>query len=69
MQFTKGKVVTVTSVKGGVGKTTFLLALAATYKRQNKKVLVIDMDLFSGDIRFAHLTFSPLLYPSLPVWL
>ena len=50
MQLTKGKVVTITSVKGGVGKTTFLLTLAATYKRQNKKILIIDMDLFSGDI-------------------
>ena len=50
MQFTRGKIVTVTSVKGGVGKTTFLLTLAATYKRENKKVLIIDMDIFSGDI-------------------
>ena len=46
----KGKIITVTSVKGGVGKTTFTLALASVYKKQNKKVLLIDMDLFSGDI-------------------
>lgn len=50
MQFNKGKIVTITSVKGGVGKTTFLLSLAATYKRLNKKVLIVDMDMFSGDI-------------------
>ena len=50
MQLTKGKIVTITSVKGGVGKTTFLLTLAATYKKENKKILIIDMDIFSGDI-------------------
>ena len=50
MKITKSKVITVTSVKGGVGKTTFVLSLAAQYKMQDKKVLIIDMDLFSGDI-------------------
>ena len=50
MAITKGKIITVTSVKGGVGKTTFLLTLASIYKKQNKKVLIVDMDLFSGDI-------------------
>ena len=50
MAVTKGKIITVTSVKGGVGKTTFLLSLANVYKNNNKKVLIIDNDLFSGDI-------------------
>lgn len=50
MKLAKGKVVSVTSVKGGVGKTMFVLSLAALYKNQNKKVLIVDMDLFSGDI-------------------
>lgn len=50
MAITKGKIITITSVKGGVGKTTFLLSLANVYKNNNKKVLIIDNDLFSGDI-------------------
>lgn len=50
MKINRGKVITVTSVKGGVGKTIFVLSLAAQYKKQNKKVLIVDMDLFSGDI-------------------
>lgn len=50
MALNKAKVFTVTSVKGGVGKTTFLLNLAAIFKRLNKKVLMIDLDLYCGDI-------------------
>ena len=46
----KAKVFTISSVKGGVGKTTFLLNLAAIFKRLNKKVLVVDLDLYCGDI-------------------
>ena len=42
MAIEKGKIITITSVKGGVGKTTFLLSLAHTYKKLNKKVLIID---------------------------
>lgn len=45
-----GKVISITSVKGGVGKTTTLLNLAGIYYRQKKKVLIIDLDLFSGGI-------------------
>lgn len=44
------KVISITSVKGGVGKTTTLLNLAGIYYRQKKKVLIIDLDLFSGGI-------------------
>lgn len=46
----KGKIITFSSVKGGVGKTTFLLAMAGLYANKKNKVLIIDMDLFSGDI-------------------
>ena len=45
-----GKVITVSSVKGGVGKTTMVLNLAGIYCGLNKKVLIIDLDLYSGGI-------------------
>jgi len=50
MALNKAKVFTITSVKGGVGKTTTVLNLAGIYSRMNKKVLIIDLDLYSGDI-------------------
>lgn len=46
----KGKILTVTSVKGGTGKTTTLLNLAGIYSNINKKVLIIDLDLYTGAI-------------------
>lgn len=49
----KGKVITVTSMKGGVGKTITVLQLAALFRRLKKKVLIIDLDLYNGDIAFA----------------
>ena len=45
-----GKIVTISSVKGGVGKTTMTLNLAGIYCELNKKVLIIDLDLYSGGI-------------------
>ena len=48
----KGKIITITSMKGGVGKTTTLLLLASVYKNMNKKILLIDLDLFTGSISF-----------------
>ena len=45
-----GKVISVSSVKGGVGKTTTVLNLAGIYCTYGKKVLVIDMDLYAGGI-------------------
>lgn len=45
-----GKIISVSSVKGGVGKTTTLLNLAGIYCKNDKKVLIIDMDLFSGGV-------------------
>ena len=50
MALNKAKVITITSVKGGVGKTTTTLNLAGIYSRMGKRVLVIDLDLYSGDI-------------------
>jgi pilus assembly protein CpaE len=45
-----GKVVTVSSVKGGVGKTTLTANLAGIYYLLKKKVLIIDLDLYAGGI-------------------
>lgn len=42
---TKARVITVTSGKGGVGKTNFTVGLALAFARMGKKVLVIDADL------------------------
>ena len=50
MALNKAKVITITSVKGGVGKTTTVLNLAGMYSKMNKKVLVVDLDFYSGDI-------------------
>lgn len=49
----KGKIFCVTSAKGGVGKTTIALSLAGVYQKLNKKVLLIDYDLYSGGIAVA----------------
>ncbi len=46
----RGKVISVSSVKGGVGKTTILLNLAGIYYMMKKKVLIIDFDLYSGGV-------------------
>ena len=45
-----GKIITILSVKGGVGKTTMTLNLAGIYCELNKRVLIIDLDLYSGGI-------------------
>lgn len=50
MKNTKGKIITVTSSKGGVGKTILLLNLAGIYQTLNKKVLILDFDFSSGGI-------------------
>ena len=50
MAIKKAKIITISSVKGGTGKTTTALNLAATYSLMNKKVLLLDFDLFSGGI-------------------
>ena len=50
MAIHESKLITVASVRGGTGKTTIALNLAATYSQMNKKVLILDFDLFSGGV-------------------
>ena len=50
MNTSLGKVITVSSVKGGVGKTTLTANLAGIYFLLKKKVLIIDLDLYAGGI-------------------
>ena len=50
MKLSKAKIIAVTSVKGGVGKTTTVLNLAGIYASNDKKVLILDMDLYSSAI-------------------
>lgn len=50
MKIKKGKSMCFFSAKGGVGKTTNLLNLAGIFEQLEKKVLIIDMDLYSGNI-------------------
>ena len=49
----KGKIITITSMKGGVGKTTTTLLLASIYRNMKKKVLILDLDLYTGSIAFS----------------
>lgn len=44
------KIISINSVKGGVGKTTLAISLAGIYSLMKKKVLLIDLDLYSGGI-------------------
>lgn len=46
----KAKIFSVTSVKGGTGKTINTLNLAGTFSKMNKKTLIIDLDLNSCDV-------------------
>ena len=46
----KGKIISVTSVKGGVGKTTMAINLAGLYFMMKKRVLIIDADFYSGGV-------------------
>ena len=50
MALKQAKVITVTSVKGGVGKTTTLLCLAGILSQRKKKTLLLDFDLYSGSL-------------------
>ncbi len=45
-----GKIISISSVKGGVGKTTMAINLAGIYYRSKKKVLIIDADFYSGGV-------------------
>ncbi|PGS51937.1 AAA family ATPase [Bacillus sp. AFS041924] len=44
------RVISICSTKGGAGRTTMTVNLAATFAKQGKKVAVIDSDLQFGDI-------------------
>jgi len=54
MKSKKGKVLTITSMKGGVGKTITTMMLADIYSCCGKKVLVLDLDLYNGNLAFAY---------------
>lgn len=45
-----GKVISISSVKGGVGKTTMAINLAGIYFMMKKRVLIIDADFYSGGV-------------------
>ena len=45
MALNEAKVILVTSVKGGTGKTSFSLNLAAQYHLLHKRTLLLDLDL------------------------
>lgn len=49
----KGKIMTITSMKGGVGKTLSTLLIASMLKKNKIKTLIIDLDLYNGDVAFA----------------
>ncbi len=50
MRNEKGKIITITSSKGGVGKSIFLLNLAGIYQRLGKKILLLDLDFSGGSL-------------------
>lgn len=50
MAIKKAKIITVFSTKGGVGKTTLLLALSGILSKMKKKVLLLDLDFSSGGV-------------------
>lgn len=50
MKLKKGKSLCFFSAKGGVGKTVNLINLAGVFQQLDKKVLIIDLDLYGGSI-------------------
>ncbi len=50
MGLNKAKIITVTSVKGGVGKSVFVMNLAGVCSNKKIKTLIIDLDLSFGVI-------------------
>lgn len=50
MALKQSKIFTVTSVKGGTGKTTTLLNLAGIFEKLGYHVLIMDLDLYAGGV-------------------
>ncbi len=50
MALQQAKIFFVTSVKGGTGKTTTVLNLAGIFKEMEKRVLIMDFDLYTGSV-------------------
>lgn len=50
MATVRGKIISVSSVKGGVGKTTMTINLSGIYYTMKKRVLIIDADFYSGGV-------------------
>ena len=50
MAVKNGKIISVSSVKGGVGKTTMVINLAGIYYMMKMRVLIIDADFYSGGV-------------------
>ncbi len=50
MALKEAKVITVTSVKGGTGKSTTVLNLAGVLALEKTKTVIVDLDLYSGVI-------------------
>jgi pilus assembly protein CpaE len=48
MAIKQAKIITITSVKGGTGKTTTTLNLAGTLEKKKLKTVIVDMDLHAG---------------------
>ncbi len=53
MEIKKGKIFTITSMKGGVGKTTFVMSLAKICEEEKLKVLIMDLDFYTGNVAFS----------------
>ncbi len=50
MALKQAKVFLITSVKGGVGKTTTALNLAGMYQKKNLQTLLLDLDVYGGSV-------------------
>ena len=50
MQNAKAKTITITSVKGGTGKTTTVLNIAGLLSTRKLRTIIVDLDLHSGVI-------------------